>query len=410
MRYEKYLNLLNFTKFSPIQEETFKHFNNKNNFIGVAPTGTGKTHAYLIPLVDSINLEENFLQGIIIVPTNELIDQVHDMIKPLINENFRVKTYDSNTNRSREINWLTKNQPHIVISTPEKINDFSNNGLNIYNTKYFILDEADMMFDEYYLKQIDDLINRVKNAKYYLFSATINNHMHGFIKSYFGVYDLVDTTNLHELNIEHRIIRTTFEEREDILFKVVDSLNPYLAIIFVSRKDDQIKLFNKLKERNLNVTMISGDLTKQQRRNILNDIHNLKYQYVVASDLASRGIDFDASHIINYDLPYSLEFFKHRSGRTGRMDKSGIVITITNNEERHKITRLEEMGFNFKEYRISKDGLVPKTIREANKISQRELDEIKKIPKPKKVKPNYKKKNKKKIKEAIRGKRNVKNR
>ena len=407
MLYNKYLSELNFNKFTPIQTETFKHFNNNKNYVGVAPTGTGKTHAYLIPLVESIKLEENFLQAIIIVPTNELINQVKDMITPLLKDDFKLKSYDANMNRQRELNWLSNYQPHIVISTPEKLNDLSNNGLNIRKTKYLILDEADMMFDEYYLSQIDIMINKFIETKYLLFSATITNDMHQFIKKYFGSYDLIDTTNQHKLNIEHRLIRINYETRDEVLKKVLNNLNPYLAIIFVSKKEDQIKVYQNLKELNLNIALISGDLNKHQRKNILNDIHNLKYQYVIASDLASRGIDFDASHIINYDLPYKLEFFKHRSGRTGRMDKSGVVITIVDNDDRFKVKRLSEMGFDFVEYNSN---LNKRKTRETNKITEKEMQAIRSIPKPKKVKPNYRKKNKQKIKEAKRGRRNVKNR
>ena len=225
MKYNNYLSKLNFNKFTPIQLETFKHFNNNKNYVGVAPTGTGKTHAYLIPLIESIKLE-----AIIIVPTNELINQVKEMINPLLIDGLKLKSYDANMNRQRELNWLSNNQPHIVISTPEKLNDLSNNGLNIRKTKYFILDEADMMFDEYYLSQIDLIINKFNETKYLLFSATITNNMHQFIKKYFGTYDLIDTSNEHKLNIEHKLIKINYETRDEVLKKVISNLNPYLSL------------------------------------------------------------------------------------------------------------------------------------------------------------------------------------
>ena len=169
------------------------------------------------------------------------------MITPLLKDDFKLKSYDANMNRQRELNWLSNYQPHIVISTPEKLNDLSNNGLNIRKTKYLILDEADMMFDEYYLSQIDIMINKFIETKYLLFSATITNDMHQFIKKYFGSYDLIDTTNQHKLNIEHRLIRINYETRDEVLKKVLNNLNPYLAIIFVSKKEDQIKVYQNLK-------------------------------------------------------------------------------------------------------------------------------------------------------------------
>jgi len=407
MNYNNYLEKLNFNKFTPIQTESFKYFNNKKNFVGVAPTGTGKTHAYLIPLIENINVNNNYLQSIIILPTNELISQVRQMLNPIIKDGLKVKAYDANMNRKRELTWLKNNQPHIVISTPEKVNDLSFNGLNINQTKYLILDEADMMFDEAFLRQIDNIITRTKEAKFLLYSASISSTMNSFIKNYFGSYDLVDTSDQHELKIEHRLVRINYETRNEALNKIIDNLNPFLAIIFVSKNENQLAIYEQLRAKNLEVIMLSSELNKTQRKNVLNDIHNLKYQYVIASDLASRGIDFDASHIINYDLPYKLEFFKHRSGRTGRIGKSGVVITIVDNDDRHKVKRLEKMGFDFILYNTS---MVKRKTKAVNKLTKSELEAIRKIPKPKKVKPNYRKKNKQKIKQAKKGKYNVKNR
>lgn len=407
MNYNNYLEKLNFNKFTPIQTESFKYFNNKKHFVGVAPTGTGKTHAYLIPLIENINVNNNYLQSIIILPTNELISQVRQMLNPIIKDGLKVKAYDANMNRKRELTWLKNNQPHIVISTPEKVNDLSFNGLNINQTKYLILDEADMMFDEAFLRQIDNIITRTKEAKFLLYSASISSTMNSFIKNYFGSYDLVDTSDQHELKIEHRLVRINYETRNEALNKIIDNLNPFLAIIFVSKNENQLAIYEQLRAKNLEVIMLSSKLNKTQRKNVLNDIHNLKYQYVIASDLASRGIDFDASHIINYDLPYKLEFFKHRSGRTGRIGKSGVVITIVDNDDRHKVKRLEKMGFDFILYNTS---MVKRKTKAVNKLTKSELEAIRKIPKPKKVKPNYRKKNKQKIKQAKKGKYNVKNR
>jgi ATP-dependent RNA helicase CshB len=229
--------------------------------------------------------------------------------------------------------------------------------------------------------------------------------MYSFIKKYFGNYDLIDSSKLHELNISHRLIKIQPENRLDNLEKLVKVLNPYLAIIFVSKKENQAEIYQKMLKDNYNVVLLSGNLTQHQRKNILRDIHSLKYQYIIASDLVARGIDFDASHIINYDLPYKLEFFKHRSGRTGRMEKEGIVITFATNDERNKITRLREMGFDFVDYRITSSEIVKVKKEQTNKLTKNEVDAIKKIAKPNKVKPNYKKKNKDKVKKALRSER-----
>lgn len=395
------LKKLQFSEASPIQIETFKHFKSRRNLVGIAPTGTGKTHAYLIPLVKAINVEDKNLQAIILIPTNELILQVREMLEPLITDDLIVKAYHSKMNKQRETSWLERNNPHIVITTPERLIEMRSLGLSISSTKYLILDEADMMFDRDFLTQLDQIIDNLKEAKHMLFSATINENMYTFIRKYFGSYDLVDTTNQHELKITHKLVRSSDEERLFNLVRLTKIIDPYLAIIFVSRKEDQNKVFLKLHEEGLNVVLLSGDLNQHKRKQVLAEIHSLKYQYVVASDLASRGIDFDASHVINYDLPYRLEFFRHRSGRTGRMDKEGEVITFASNDDRNKVKRLIDMGFDLKDYKLT-DNSFTLIVSKEKPLTKAEINAIRAIPKPKKVKPNYRKKNKKKIKEAKR--------
>lgn len=395
------LKKLKFSEASPIQTLTYKHFHSNKNLVGIAPTGTGKTHAYLIPLIKTVNTTSKSLQAIILVPTNELILQVRAMLEPLITSDLIVKAYHSKMNKQREVSWLERNKPHIVITTPERLIEMRNLGLNISTAKYLILDEADMMFDRDFLTQLDQVITNLNKTKFMLFSATINENMYTFIRKYFGSYDLIDTTNLHELKIEHKLIRTSNEERLYNLVRLTKIIDPYMAIIFVSRKEDQNEVFLKLHEEGLNVVLLSGDLNQHKRKQVLTEIHSLKYQYVVASDLASRGIDFDASHVINYDLPYRLEFFRHRSGRTGRMDKEGEVITFVSNDDRNKVKRLIEMGFDLKDYRLT-DNSLSLVINKDKPLTKAEINAIKSIPKPKKVKPNYRKKNKKRIKEAKR--------
>ena len=146
----------------------------------------------------------------------------------------------------------------------------------------------------------------------------------------------------------------------------------------------------------LKVANLSGDMPVRVRRQVIKEVHELKYQYLVTSDIASRGIDFDASHIINYDLPYHLEYFIHRSGRTGRMGKTGEVYTIQGENDHRKIQNLSKKGIKFNEIKLSKSGIIPVVPRE-RLLKEEEIQVIKSIKKPTKVKPNYRKKNKQQI-------------
>lgn len=401
MNYENILKVLNFEKLTPIQEGVIKAFDSNKNIVGLAPTGTGKTLAYLLPILSKIDTNSEHLQAIIVVPTNELVNQVDEMLRAT-KVDVRIKAYDARTDKRREQDWLSRNQPHIVIATPQKLLEFStDNLLEVYRAKYFVMDEADMMFDYAFLSLIDQILNMIPNAKYLLFSASMNQNMEPFISKFFGDYIFVDTTKDHDLKITHMLIQSQLKTRLSVLEDIVSNLNPYMALIFVSRNEDQQVIYDALINKGLNVGMMSSKLSASQRRAMIKDINDLTYQYVIVSDLAARGLDFDISHVINYDLPYQLEFFKHRTGRTGRMNKEGIVITIALDKDSRKIQRLRKMGFDLNRYNITKDGF-KKVIPREHKLLDVEIQAMRKVPIPKRVKPNYRKRNKERVQQAKR--------
>ena len=187
------------------------------------------------------------------------------------------------------------------------------------------------------------------------------------------------------------------------LLQLLKVINPFLCIIFVSKNEMVTEVYQMLLEKGYNVTRVSSKLSMKERKNIINEARTSKYQYIVASDLASRGIDFlGVTHIINYDLPYQLDFYIHRSGRTGRMGAHGEVYSFYEDKFSRKFASLEKRGIKFKKIRISNDGeLVPYQSRK-DRLKEEEIQAIKKIKKPTKVKPGYRKKNKEKIEKALR--------
>ncbi|MCR3905658.1 MAG: DEAD/DEAH box helicase [Tenericutes bacterium] len=394
------LKQLGFEKTTPIQDGVFKAISSKKHLVGLAPTGTGKTHAYLLPILANLDFNKQEVQVVICVPTNELVIQVEKMLKE-IEKDIRVKAYYGGSDKQREKEWLERHQPQIVIATPQRLNEFvvEFNILKIQTAKYFVLDEADMMFDYDFLSLIDSILPAMYRAKYLLFSATIYPGMEPFIQKYFGSYDFIDTTKKHVLDIEYQLINIKFNDRLEALNQVIEHINPYLCFIFVSKKENQEAVYQSLLENNKSVININATLGVKARKKIIEDINLLKYQYVVTSDLAARGLDFKISHVIHYDLPHHLEFFMHRSGRTGRMYDSGVVITFMSVHDHRKIEKLKEKGIPFKNYILTKEGIT-KVLKKPNTISEEERNAIKKIKKPKKVTPNYKKKNALKIKKA----------
>ena len=394
------LKQLKFTEITPIQAGVFKAIQHKNHVIGLAPTGTGKTHAYLLPILSKLKKEEKVVQALIIIPTNELVIQVEQMLKA-IDDSFITKTYYGGTNHMREGEWLLRNQPQIVITTPKQLELYvlEKRLLRVHTASYVVFDEADMMFDYDFLSMIDPILPALDKAKLMLFSATIEKSMEPFISRYFGKADLIDTTKSHTLDIEYRLINIKHKSRLDALLETLSHINPYLAFVFVSKKENQEMVYQALLEKGLNVVNLNASLGIKKRTNIIEDIKNLKYTHVVTSDLAARGLDFKISHVINYDLPHFIEFFFHRAGRTGRMHDSGIVITFMTVDDHRKIERLKAQGIKFINYQLNASGF-KKIVEKKHNLSEEEVQAIKKIKKPKKVVPNYKKKNKLKIKKA----------
>lgn len=390
---------LEFDELSPIQDEVLNKFNTHLNIVGLAPTGTGKTHAYLLPILNRIKSNDE-LEVIILVPTNELIIQVFNMFKAT-GSNLRVRALYGTVDMLKEVNRFKNNPPQIVITTPQKLIDLTvkHNAINLDLIKYFVLDEADMLFDDSFISLIDPIIENITNARFLLFSASLTERMNPFIKKYFGNFILIDTTKLEVLNINYYLV-SVIQDRLSTLERLLSNLNPYMALIFVSRNEDIPIVYNYLKELNFNIVSYSSMLNLRARKRIIDDILDLKYQYVVTSDLLSRGIDFDSSHIIHYDLPHKLEYFIHRSGRTARMDKDGDVYLLYEETDSRKIERLTNQGIEFQRVRITKDGL-KKVIKHERKYDKEIKTAIKKVKKPKEVKPGYKKKYEQEVKKEV---------
>ncbi len=394
------ISKLGFETLSPIQTKVFELFDSPKHLVGLAPTGTGKTHAYLLPILAQIDKNLNQIQAVICVPTNELVLQVYDMLKQTDDE-IVAKAYIGGKDKNADLDWLEKRQPQVVISTPYRLTSYAMDEglLKLFNAKYMVFDEADMMFDESFLTSIDPMLDRMKGTKFLLFSASITKVMEPFIKSYFGLYDFIDTTKEHDLSIDYQLIQIKEMDRLVALNHILEEIQPYLCFIFVSKKEDQLQVYQNLLDKDLHVANYSSDLPMKRRKQMIDDIRALKYQYVVTSDVAARGLDFDVSHVIHYDLPHHLEFFIHRSGRTGRMHNDGVVMTLMQLKDHRKIEKLQKQ-VNFTHYALQPNGkLVKKAVRK-KEVSDEEKEAIKSIKKPKKVKPNYKKKYKQQVEKA----------
>lgn len=401
---------LKFKNLTEVQKEVLKEFNSGKNLLVKSKTGSGKTHAFLIPIFNMLDPTLNEIQAVIVSPTKELAMQTYKVAQHIASfsgESINIKLYSGGSDRLREIEGLKNTQPQIVIATPGKIYDLavSTNALKIYKAKIYVVDEVDMALDSGYADALDAVGQILKDSKMMFFSATINETILPFAKKYLDSPTFIDIKDDTKLNIKHIWIPLKHKTRDEMLLSLMNIINPYLCIIFANKKETVINVAKMLRENGYKVGEIHGDLEPRERKRFLNEINSLKYQYVVASDLAARGIDIDGvSHIINYEIPRDFEFYLHRSGRTGRMNYTGISYSFYDELDDIYLDDLNKKGI-VPEYMTIKDGsLIEYKGRDSRKNREKPVTEtykmaMKHVKKPTKVTPGYKKKMQKKAEE-----------
>ena len=356
------LKALKFQTFTEIQEKIIPYAIKGRDVIGASETGSGKSHAFLLPIFENLDEDKQHVQAVIVTPTRELANQIEKFAREIAEhakKHIDIRSYKGGTDRDKEIARLKKKQPQIVIGTPGKIFDLmvKENVLNIHPARTVVIDETDMALDRGFMEEIEAIVSTVRSdAQLMVFSATIPKHLEHFIqKSMKHPHKVIlDKKRLKNLDLDHYFIRTTEEDRRTTLEKLLTKLNPYLAIIFTNTKEDAATLSSHLRGLGYKVTALHGDLKPRERKQVLRDIDKLHVQYVVASDMASRGIDIKGvSHIINYDFPRDMTFYIHRSGRSGRMGMSGEVYTLytKKNQDAFDFLMKEEVSFEFLTFR-----------------------------------------------------------
>ena len=403
------LKEIGFFELTPMQEKVIPLALKGEQIIGTSQTGTGKTHAFLIPILENLNFNLKEVQSVIITPTRELGFQIYEEIIKLSkfsNEFIDVRLYVGGSDRENEIIRLEKGQPQIVIGTVGKIKDLAkdNNLLKIYTSRILVIDEADMVFEQDELIEIDNVFSLFsKDVQTLIFSATISQSLVKFINKYLDKSVVIDLTSkkISKSSIEHKFIAVKNKDKNKVLLDLLSTFSPYLVLIFANTVDRVKALNNFLGENGVKVIMLTGDLEARERKQVLRRIKNGDYQYVVASDIAARGIDITGvSHVINYELPEEIDFYIHRTGRTARYDSTGIAYTLYEFDDDSYIKKLRSKGLEISFFDIKKGVIISaktKYKKRVNKIAKEEDLLHIKYPVSKKVKPGYKKKRKEKI-------------
>ncbi|WP_226583084.1 DEAD/DEAH box helicase [Halobacillus litoralis] len=398
---------LGFKKPTPIQEQVLPPALRGESLIGQSHTGSGKTHAYLLPMLNQLDDTLNHVQFVITAPTRELAIQIQEEVKKAIElagkeQVWRSKLLIGGTDKQKMVDKLSSRPPHIVVGTPGRILDMvKEEAIDLYHAKSFVLDEADLMLDLGFIEDVDQILVRMdQDVQMLVFSATIPERLQPFLKKYLTnpVHIQIEDDKPSPETMEHRLVPLRHKEPADIIVEISKAIQPYLAIIFTNGKEHADKLADELLSRGLETGLLHGGLSPRERKRMLKELQNLRYQYIVATDLASRGIDIQGvSHVINAQMPKEEEFYVHRVGRTARAGLQGTAINLYKESDLPLIQKLEKKGLTFDFYEV-KNG----EWKEVNAYNERENRERKAsdlekkakqmVRKPKKVKPGYKKK------------------
>lgn len=351
----KALYNLNYKTPSKVQEEVIPRLLKKEDVIVKSKTGSGKTASFGIPICENIDIENNNVQALIVVPTRELALQVKDEISNIGRlKKIRCSAIFGKQPIKEQIREL-KQRVHIVVATPGRIIDhIGRNTINLDDIKYFIIDEADKMLNKGFIEDMEFILNKIpKNSAKGLFSATIDDDIQYICDKYLKVSNILDI-KYNELFDKKQIIENKIKSSENDKYKNLKSIiymeNPTSLIIFCNTKDKVKKLYENMKKDGFLVEELHGDMSQDKRIFVINDFKNNKFNILISTDVAARGIHIDdISLVINYDVPRDKENYIHRIGRTGRKDSYGKAITIFTDKDDKYINEIEAyLGYEIK--------------------------------------------------------------
>ncbi|MEO9023238.1 MAG: DEAD/DEAH box helicase [Ginsengibacter sp.] len=346
----KAVEQLGFTTPTPIQSKAIPILlSGTTDFVGLAQTGTGKTAAYGLPLLQLIDPANKHPQALIVCPTRELCLQICNDIQEYkkFTKNILAEPVYGGASIVMQIRAL-KRGVHIVVATPGRLIDMiERKAIDLEKVKYVVLDEADEMLNMGFREDIDFVLkNTVNRESTWLFSATMPAEVKAISKTFMHNPQevTVGKKNTANVNIDHQYFITPAHSRFETLKRLVDFNPGMYGIIFTRTKIDAQNISEKLAAEGYDVESLHGDLTQQQRDRVMHRFRNKELQILIATDVAARGIDVEGiTHVINFELPDDMEVYTHRSGRTARAGKSGICITICHSRESYKIRQLEKM-------------------------------------------------------------------
>lgn len=404
------LNKLGYKEPTKVQEVVIPKALKGENIIVSSHTGSGKTHSFLIPIINNLEFKGE-VEAIIISPTRELARQIYLFIEEFKQyySELKSKLFISGVDSNKDLASIN-NGADIIVATPGRLAKLlQDSSLSLNNLKTIVLDETDMLIEQGFIEEIEKILKKTtKKSQLEVFSATISKRVEVFLKKFIDadyaitMKDEIPTS----YTVNHYLVNTKHRDTYQCVLEFIKLKNPYLLLIFLNSKEEVKKMYNFLSENGYRIGILSGDLESRERKSMLRRINNDEFRIVVCSDIAARGLDInDVSDVISVSLPSNLEYYFHRAGRTGRNFKSGNSYIFYDYDHTALVFKLLESNIKVQYLKLDNNGLsndIPLKKETKRKLKvDTELDKnIKKAKyeaKSNKVKPNYKKK----VKRAI---------
>lgn len=340
------LQLLGYHNPTGIQQEVIPAILAGKNTVVKAPTGSGKTAAFAIPVCQNIIWEENAPQALILEPTRELAEQVKDeMFRIGRKKRLKIPALFGGFPIDKQIRTL-RQKSHIVVGTPGRVADhIRRESLILDQVKYFIIDEADLMLDMGFIDEVRSILSFLgEHCNVSLFSATLKPEIQALVRDY--IQDAVMIMQEQSREMERAITQVLYQTQKDLKYddflKILKKENPKASIIFCGTKEMAGILFQKMRKARIFCGMLHGDMTQKERLKTVNAFRRGGFRFLIATDVAARGIDFDhITHVINYDFPTGRETYVHRIGRTGRNGNTGRAVSLICEEDKRMLGMVE---------------------------------------------------------------------
>jgi ATP-dependent RNA helicase DeaD len=331
---------------TPIQEKVIPVLLKGNDVMAKAQTGSGKTYAFALPIIERSQKKGNHIQGIIVTPTRELGIQIADVLKQLTKKQKKtgVLAMYGGQSHEEEVEELKKN-PGFIVGTPGRILDQIKRGnLDLSHVKFFVLDEADQMLQIGFLNKVEEIIRATPPSRQMmLFSATLPAPVKKLANKYMKNAETIEIDEkAAPSSIKQFAIFTIDKAKQETIIQLVEAFKPERAVVFCRTKRRVSKLYQVLKSKGIHAGELHGDIPQEKREEIMETFRKGDIPLLIATDVASRGLDIEGvSHVFNYDIPENTETYTHRIGRTGRAGAEGLSYTLYTSEDRSLLDKIE---------------------------------------------------------------------